>query len=192
MSDLATHPPRLNAQHAAVLVVDLQERLVPAMHQPEALLYRAGAVVQAAGLLGVQTLVTEQYPKGLGPTVPALAEQLGSFTPHEKTKFTSAIQPVLDRLDELDTKQVVVVGIEAHVCVLATCLDLIEAGYGVFPVWDAISSRRLEDKQAARDRLTLAGAVPMTAESVLFECLGDARHEQFRAVQALIRDNPSF
>lgn len=182
--------PRLAPQRSALLVVDLQERLVPVMSEPERLIGRAQLLVRGTQAIGVSLLVTEQYPQGLGHTVPALAEHFDKPVCIEaKTRFSAATDTVLGHLKRLGIESVVVAGVEAHVCVLGTCLDLMAAGYGVFPAWDAIDARSPVDGQAARDRLTQAGAVPTTAESVLFEWLGDAGSPQFKAVQALVRES---
>jgi len=182
-------PARLDRARSAVVLVDMQERLVPAMRKADRLVTRADRLLEAAGLLEVPVLVTEQYPKGLGATVPALAGHLeGAVCVEAKTRLSAAIDPVIGHLRRLGAQSVVLAGIEAHVCVLATGLDLLAAGYQVFPVWDAIGSRSAGDGQAARERLTQAGAVPGTLESVLFEWVGDAADPRFKAVQTLIRD----
>lgn len=189
VSDRIERPARLDRARCAVLLVDMQERLVPAMREADRLVTRADRLLDAAGLLEVPVLATEQYPKGLGATVPALAGHLERAVCVEaKTRLSAAIDPVRGHLRRLGAQSVVLAGIEAHVCVLATGLDLLAEGYRVFPVWDAIGSRSAGDYEAARERLTQAGAVPGTLESVLFEWLGDAADPRFKAVQALIRD----
>ncbi|MFN3166804.1 MAG: isochorismatase family protein [Phycisphaeraceae bacterium] len=188
MTQPITKPPRLVAERSALLVVDVQDRLVPVMRDPKRLIRRAARLVQGAHLLGVPLLVTEQYPRGLGDTVDEIARHF--VNPHcieEKTRFSACIDPVRTQLELIEAEAVVVAGIEAHVCILGTCLDLLEAGYRVFPAWDAISSRRAEDKYAARERLSMAGAVPTTVESALMEWLADAGDSRFRAVQHLIK-----
>jgi len=181
-------PPRLVAERSALLVVDVQERLVPVMRDPKRLIRRTARLVQGAHLLGVPLLVTEQYPRGLGDTVDEIARHF--VNPHcieEKTRFSACVEPVRTQLELIEAESVVVAGIEAHVCILGTCLDLLEAGYRVFPAWDAISSRRAEDKYAARERLTTSGALPTTVEAALMEWLADAGDGRFRAVQNLIK-----
>ena len=184
--------PRLLPDHSALLVVDIQERLVPVMRDRQRLIRRAARLVQGAHLLGIPLLVTEQYPRGLGETVEEIARHF--VDPHcieQKTRFSACIEPVQTQLELLGARSVVVAGIEAHVCILGTCLDSLEAGCTVFPAWDAISSRRAEDKHAARERLTMAGAVPTTVESVLLEWLADASDRRFRQVQNLIKGESS-
>ena len=188
MTQPTPNPPRLLADRTAVLLVDLQERLLPVMRDRQRLVRRAARLVQGVHLLGVPLLVTEQYPRGLGDTVEEVARHI--VDPHcieEKTRFSACIEPVRTQLELIGAESVVVAGIEAHVCILGTCLDLLEAGYTVFPAWDAISSRRAEDKHAARERLTMAGAVPTTVESVLLELVLDASDSRFRQIQNLIK-----
>lgn len=188
MQPTANNPPRLDPDRSAVLLVDVQERLVPVMRDRERLIRRAARLVQGSHILGIPLLVTEQYPRGLGETVDEIARHF--VDPHcieEKTRFSACIEPVQTQLELIGAQSVVVAGIEAHVCILGTCLDLLEAGYKVFPAWDAISSRRAEDKHAARERLMLAGAVPTTVESALLEWLADASDSRFRQVQNLIK-----
>lgn len=187
MSDTPRKPSRLLPYRSALLVVDLQYRLVQVMHDRKKLRRRASRLVQGSNILGIPQLVTEQYPRGLGDTIEEVARHIVPQCIEEKTRFSAYIHPIRERLRELDVDSVVIAGVEAHVCVLRTCLDLMHAGYRVYPVWDAISSRRIEDKEAARDRLTQAGAVPSTVESVLFEWLGDADDSRFHLIQELIK-----
>ena len=180
--------PRLIPDRSALLIVDMQERLIPVMRDSQKLVRRTARLVQGAHLMGVPLLVTMQYPRGLGETVNEIARHF--VDPHcieEKTLFSACVDPVRTQLELLGVESVVVAGVEAHVCILGTCLDLLDAGYRVFPAWDAISSRRADDKQAARERLNQAGAVPTTVESALLEWVGDASHGRFRLVQELIK-----
>jgi nicotinamidase-related amidase len=186
MRDKDRKPSRLLPHRSALMVVDMQYRLVQVMHDRKRLKRRASRLVQGSTILGIPQLVTEQYPRGLGDTVEEVARHLVPKCIEEKTKFSAYIHPIREKLSELGADSVVICGVEAHICVLRTCLDLIEAGYRVYPVWDAISSRRAEDKAAARERLTQAGAIPTTVETALFEWLGDADDSRFRKIQDLI------
>lgn len=189
MTHMPDNPPRLDPQRSALLVVDLQQRLVPVMSEPERLIRRARLLVRGAQALGVPLLVTEQYPQGLGHTVTGIAEHFDSPVCIEsKTRFSACTEPIMGHLERLKPEGIVVAGVEGHVCVLSTCLGLIGAGYRVFAAWDAIDARSPLDIQAARERLFQAGAVPTTAESVLFEWLGGAGSPGFKAVQALARE----
>lgn len=192
MSDLPPKPSRLLPYRSALLIVDLQYRLIQVMHDRKKLVRRASRLVQGSNILGIPQLVTEQYPRGLGETVEDVARYLVPQCIEEKTRFSAYIHPIREKLKAMpEVDSIVIAGVEAHVCVLRTCLDLMHAGYRVYPVWDAISSRRVEDKDAARDRLTQAGAIPSTVESVLFEWLGDADDSRFRQIQELIKGDPN-
>ena len=187
MRDQGRNPSRLLPYRSALLIVDLQYRLVQVMHDRSKLKRRASRLVQGSNILNIPQLVTEQYPRGLGETIEEVARYIRPECIEEKTRFTAYIHPIRERLNELDVDSVLIAGVEAHVCVLRTALDLMQAGYRVYPVWDAISSRREEDKQAARERLTQAGAVSTTVEAALFEWLGDADDSRFRQIQDLIK-----
>ncbi len=179
---------KLQIDQTALLVVDVQEKLQPHMHNAAELLCQAGRLIDVAGVLELPVLVTEQYRKGLGLTHPALSAR---FTPdisiHEKMKFSACIEPVRQQLQRRAVRSVLVCGIEAHVCVLQTCLDLVDSGFLTAVTVDAIGSRRLADQQAAVMRMTQAGVIPTTVESAAFELLHEAGGEQFKSVLSLIK-----
>ena len=177
---------RLLPDRSALMIVGFQYRIVQVMHDRKKLKRRVSRLVQGGNILGIPHLITEQYPRGLGDTVEEVARYLKPGCTEEKSRFSAYIAPIREKLDQLDVDSVVIAGVEAHVCVLQTSLDLMEAGYRVYPVWDAISARRVEDKDVARQRLTQAGTIPTTVETVLFEWLGDAEDGRFRKVQDLI------
>jgi nicotinamidase-related amidase len=180
--------PRFTLEHTAILVVDLQERLVPHMHNPAALIQQVGRLTDGANALGVPLLVTEQYRQGLGVTVPEIASRLtGAACNHDKLKFSACIEPVREELSKRGIRSVVVCGIEAHVCVLQTCLDLIDTGYVAAVVIDAIGSRRTSDQEAAVQRMVQAGVVPTTVESILMELVHEAGTPRFKAVLPFIK-----
>lgn len=179
--------PRLILDHALLLVVDVQEKLLPHMHNAEAVVRRAGVLIDGFTVLGRPILVTEQYRKGLGVTMAELAGKLRGAQTFEKLKFSACIEPVRQALIEREARCVVVCGIEAHVCVLQTCLDLIDAGFVTALACDAIGSRRAEDQAAAVLRMTQAGVLPTTAESALLELVHEAGTERFKAVLPVIK-----
>jgi nicotinamidase-related amidase len=180
--------PRFTIEHTAILVVDLQEKLLPHMHNAKALTQQAGRLIDGANVLGVPLLVTEQYRKGLGVTVPELASKLaGAACNYDKLKFSSCIEPVRETLTARGVRTVVVCGIEAHVCVLQTCLDLIDAGYVTALVTDAIGSRRAFDQETAVQRMIQAGVVPTTVESFLFELVHEAGTPRFKALLPIVK-----
>ena len=175
----------LTAETAVVLLIDLQERLVPALHDGETVVARAGRLAEAARLLDVPIRATEQYPAGLGRTVPPLAGY-----PQEvltKTAFSAVADPGFHALLPSGVSEIVVAGCEAHVCVLQTVLGLLPRGRRVLVVADAIGSRDPADRTAAIDRARQHGAEIVTSEMVLFEWLRDAQHPRFREVQKLLK-----
>lgn len=179
---------RLIAEHTSVLMVDVQERLTPAMSHPASLQQQVGRLIDAAGLLDVPVLVTEQYPRGLGPTVEVLASRLAVDTVrHEKLKFSACIEPVRTAMTAGGIRSVLVCGIEAHVCVLQTCLDLLDAGFTVAVVADAVDSRRPLDRDMAIQRMVQAGVLPVTVESAVLEMVHEAGGDRFKAVLPLIK-----
>lgn len=180
--------PRLRVNQTALLVIDMQEKLVPAMHEPESVTSQVGRLIDGANALSVPILVTEQYRKGLGTTIAPLAKKLeNAVCCEEKLKFSASIEPIRQHLIENQIRTVLVCGIEAHVCVMQTCLDLLEAGYVTAVAADAISSRRESDQSIAISRLIQAGIVPVTVESALLELVHEAGTEAFKSVLPLIK-----
>lgn len=179
----------LSRNDAVLVVVDVQER-INAVMADQGHLARIAVLVEACAALGVPVIATEQYPKGLGPTVPSLATLL-SEPPLVKGSFSCAREPaVLAALEATGRRQAVVAGIEAHVCVLQTALDLVAAGFQVHAPHDAVSSRRPSDKEWALQRMAAAGVVVTTTESALFELLERCGTDEFRAVSRMIREVP--
>ena len=179
-------PLRLDRTRAALLLVDFQERLLPAMHEAERVLANAVRLARGAALLGLPVAVTEQYPKGLGPTVPPLAEVVTGAARFEKLTFSACGATGLP--DWLRGRgQVLLAGIESHVCVCQTGLDLLGAGIDTLLVADAVSSRTPVNARFGVDRLRAAGAVVVSTEMALFELLGSAPAAEFKAVQSLVK-----
>ena len=175
----------LTARGSVLLLVDFQERLMPAIHDGATVVARAVRLARAAQLLGVPVCATEQNPDGLGPTVPPLAAHPQLVV--AKTAFSAVAHPGFATLLPPGTREVVVAGCEAHVCVLQTVLDLLDGEYRVVVVADAVGSRDPADKAAALDRAGRHGAEVVTSEMVLFEWLRDSRHPRFREVHRLLR-----
>ncbi len=151
---------------------------------------RASRVVaHGARLLGVPVVVTEQYPKGLGRTAAEIAAVLPEdFEPVEKTAFSSCgAQEFVARLEAAGARQVLLCGIEAHVCVNQTAHDLLARGYQVHLLTDCVSSRAEQNRRVGLDKMLRSGALPSSTELALFELMRDARHEQFKAIQKLIK-----
>ncbi len=182
----------LNAQRSHLLVVDIQARLMPAILDAESMIGRAVLLLQAAARLRVPVTVTEQYPKGLGPTLPSIIEALpADAAVLPKTSFSAAGDAaVTERTASLrgsGRDQIVICGAEAHVCVLQSALGFRSEGFDVFVVADAVSSRSSASVSAACARLLHAGCHWVTAEMVVFEWLERAATDDFRALAPLLK-----
>lgn len=188
-SESVRSPELLHRASSRLLIVDVQEKLVATL--PEAtrgrLLSSCRFLAEGARLLGVPTSITEQYPQGLGPTAAALQEFSADrpskkrFSCVECLGWPSAAEATDDRF------QIVVAGMETHVCVLQTVLELLASGYQVFVVADAVASRREIDQHIALERLAGSGAIPTTAEGVLFEWVETAEATEFKQISALVK-----
>lgn len=168
-----------------LLLIDLQQRLMPVIHDNEAVIARSVRLAEAAQLLDVPVRATEQNPAGLGPTVPPLAAYPQAVLP--KTTFSATEDPGFAALLPAGAREIVVAGVEAHVCVLQTVLGLLGSGRRVIVAADAIGSRDPADRAAGIERARQHGAQIVTSEMVLFEWLRDAKHPKFREVQKLLK-----
>ncbi len=177
---------RLKAESSVLVLIDVQDKLLVKIPTAAGLVRNAAFLLDAAALLGVPVRATEQYPKGLGPTTPELARRLPQ-PPAAKTAFSCCgAGTFLEELEMLRRPNVVLAGMETHVCVAQTALDLLRAGLHVFLPVDALAARGAADHDAALRRLEQAGAVPTTAEAVAFEWAADSAHPQFKALSALV------
>jgi len=178
--------PTLDRSRSVLAVIDFQERLVPAIAGGDEVVANAVRLLSAAEQLGVPVLMTEQNPKGLGPTVPELARPEGAVPVVAKMEFDACrARGVIDALPP--GHHIVVAGCEAHVCVLQTVLGLLDRSRRAYVVADAVGSRRPENKAAALARLDRAGAEIVTTEMVLFEWLGTAEDPSFKSVVGLVK-----
>jgi nicotinamidase-related amidase len=175
----------INPETSALLVVDFQARLLPAIDGGASALANARRLLDAAGMLGVPTLFTEQNAEGLGATVAELSASRTATVVHKMTFDACRADGFPEMLP--NRPDIVVAGCEAHVCVLQTVLGLLDAGRRVFVVRDALGSRRAESKDTAVGRMERHGAEIVTTEMVVFEWLGSAQHPRFRDVVALIK-----
>jgi len=178
---------KLEVSGAVVLVVDIQEKLLPAIDGAEMCAAAAGRMIEAGRVLELPVLVTEQYPAGLGPTCAAIRAAIGDVTPVVKTRFSACVDELVQQMVRLSRRQVIVVGIEAHVCVQQTVLDLLRTGYLPYVCADAVSSRRAVDRETALHRMRQAGAIVTTTESAIFELLGQAGTEQFKRILKFVK-----
>ncbi len=173
----------------AILLIDMQERLIKAMDNAEAVLNRQQLLLHAAGILNLPVVVTEQYPQGLGPTIPALTELLPPGTPVvAKTSFSCFDEPKFAvELAARQYRTLIVIGCEAHVCIQQTVLDALARGYQVVLAADAVTSRSGYNIDWALALTREAGAAVMSAEAALFWIVRDATHPDFRALSKLVR-----
>jgi nicotinamidase-related amidase len=175
-------------EDSLVLVIDFQERLMPSIYKHEELEKKAGIFIKGCRILDLPILVMQQYTKGLGETAQALKDALGEFEYIEKITFSGCGNAeFVQKLESSGKKNIIVTGVEAHVCVQQTVLDLLAAGYSVYVLADCIGSRSELDKVYAEKRMAQAGAVITTAESVLFELLVRADHPKRKDISNLVK-----
>lgn len=177
---------RLTAADSALVVIDIQDRLLAKIPTAAELVRNTAFLLDSAALLGVPAFGTEQYPKGLGPTTAEIARRLPAGLPAKTAFSCCGASGFLSDLRQTGRSNVVLSGMETHVCVLHTALDLLEAGFTVFLPVDALASRAAIDHATALRRLERTGAVPTTSETVAFEWVADSAHPQFKAVSKLV------
>lgn len=180
----------LEAAKSSLLVIDIQERLLPAMASPQQVISNTAILLHAAHMLHLPVTVSEQYPRGLGHTAAGLQLPAEAYR-FEKIHFSCWRERVianhLIQLHEHGRPQVIIAGIEAHVCVLQTAIDMAAAGFGVFVVLDCLSSRKEFSVAVALDRMRSSGVQVITLEMALFELLGQAGTAEFKALSAIIK-----
>lgn len=179
----------LNPDESVLVVVDIQQRLVSAMPDQVAktTITQTQRLLKAAQILALPIIVTEQYPKGLGSTVTELADCLNDADVVEKTAFSCVNVPAFaERLKSLGRKQIVLTGMESHICILQTALDLLARDFQVYVVEDAVCSRTADNKYNAIQRMRHADIVITNMESTLFEWLADAKHPAFKSLSKLV------
>ena len=179
---------RIQREQAAGLVIDIQEKLFPFISGHEDLAVKSGILIRGLQVLKIPIVITEQYTKGLGPTIQPVRELFDPNSHLEKLAFSCCDDPtIMDRLNSMDKKFIIITGIEAHVCVLQTAIDLLERHFVPVIVEDCVSSRRLNDKNMAISRMRRMGALITTYESVLFELLRFSGTEEFKAISRLVK-----
>ncbi len=178
----------LNQEDSILLVIDIQERLLKAVYNRESVLKKSEILAKTAAALDLPVFITEQYPKGLGHTITTLSEALDKAVYFEKTDFNALTdESLLSELKMTDRKQVVLCGIETHICVHQTAAALIENGFEVFVLKDSCGSRFEEEHLMGLSRMKDNGAFITTAEIALFELLKSAKHPNFKELQTLIK-----
>jgi nicotinamidase-related amidase len=180
-------PSLIQPDDTVLLVVDMQDKLLPTIDQADRCIQATTRIIKAGKCLGLPILLTEQYPAGLGRTCAALAELLTDVPLIEKTRFTACVEQVTAQLRALARPHVLVTGIEAHVCVQQTVLDLLRLGYSPYVCADGVSSRRPIDRDVAIQRMRHAGAVVTTTESAIFELLGQAGTDTFKEILKIVK-----
>jgi nicotinamidase-related amidase len=181
----------LDRDRSQLVIVDVQERLLPAMHEGNRMVERCALLLRGAAELGVPILISEQYRNGLGPTVAPLEALKGSAVVREKMHFSCAADPdiLADAANHANAgrRQMVIAGIEAHVCVLQSALGFKQAGFEVYVAMDAATSRRQDSVDLARDRMLANRVTPVNVEMVLFEWLHVSGTPEFKAVSKLVK-----
>jgi nicotinamidase-related amidase len=179
---------RIKRNDTAAVIIDVQEKLFPLIYEHDKLAKNMSILIQGLKLLGVPLLVTQQYTKGLGGTVPQVGEAIGKFDHIEKMAFSCCgDEGFMNEFKKLNKKNVLLAGIEAHVCVLQTTLDLLEAGYQPVVIEDCVSSRFLNNKTVAIERMRQSGAIVSTFESILFELTEESGTELFKGIVKLVK-----
>jgi len=181
-------PDALTVEKTVLVLIDFQERLFPAMHDKEKLLNNVLKLIKGAVTLEIPVIITEQYPKGLGPTIPEIKNLLPDIKPVEKTCFSCCDEPAFAAaLDAVKRKQVLMAGIEAHICVYQTAAALARLFYQVEVAGDCIASRDPENRLAALFKLGTGGVGITTTEMALFELLEQAGTDEFRQILNLVK-----
>jgi nicotinamidase-related amidase len=179
---------RIVKENTIGLVIDIQERLFPVMFENETLLKNCLTLIQGLAELQLPIVTTQQYTKGLGETIPEIQELIPCFSPIEKRDFSCCDEPTVSlKLKELQAKNIIICGIESHVCVLQTAIDLKSAGFNPIVVMDCVSSRSEKNIELAKERFRFEGIMMTSYESILFELTRSAGAPEFRAISKLVK-----
>lgn len=179
---------RISIENSSGLIIDIQEKLFPFIYENEQLIRNTNILINGLKVLQVPLVVTQQYTKGLGTTIPEIQASLGEYQHIEKIAFSCCDEPdFMKEIRKLNKKYIIISGIETHVCVLQTTIDLLENNFIPVIVQDCVSSRRLNDKQVAIERMRKEGAYITTYESILFELLRYSGSDAFRAISKLVK-----
>lgn len=179
---------RITKENTVGLIVDMQERLFPVMNEKETLLKNCQILIEGLGVLGIPLVVSQQYTKGLGETLPEIQSLIHDFEYIEKKDFSCWDTPeIAEILNELGAQNIIICGIESHVCVLQTAVDLKAAGMNPIVVVDCISSRSKANYELAKERFRAEGILMTSYESILFELTRSAGAPEFRAISKLVK-----
>jgi len=179
---------RILAEETMALIVDIQEKLIPVIKDKEDCIRNVKLLLEGFTLLQIPFIVTQQYTKGLGMTIPEIRDRVDNFQYLDKISFSCyEDRRIKEEIDKLKKKNIILCGAEAHICVQQTAVDLRAAGYNVIAVTNCIGSRKAEDKEAALKRYEYEGIINATYESILFELTRKAGSDTFKAISALIK-----
>ena len=179
---------RILQEESVAIIVDIQEKLLPHIHEGEEILTNCLKLVEGLQVLSVPIIITQQYTRGLGPTVPVIVQMIPEFIHIEKISFSCYEEVAFkEKISLLGKQNIILCGIESHVCVLQTCIDLLEAGFKPVVVEDCISSRKSNDKRIAIERMRQEGARITTMESLLFELIRSAGNEIFKRISGIVK-----
>ena len=179
---------RILKENTIGLVIDIQERLFPVMWKKEKLLKNCKILIQGIQELQIQLIVTQQYTKGLGETHADIKSVINDFSFIEKREFSCCDEPtVSEKLKQMEAKNIIICGIESHVCVLQTAVDLKEAGFNPIVVIDCVSSRTKENIELAKERFRFEGIMMTSYESILFELTRTSGANEFRTISKLVK-----
>jgi nicotinamidase-related amidase len=180
---------RINRENAVALVIDFQEKLIPAIGDANGIIRNSVMLIKALKILHVPILVTQQNTKGLGSTVPGISEAIDDFRWFEKMTFSCLREPEFKKaLEQTEKHHIIILGLEAHICVLQSALDLFYNNYSPMIVEDCIGSSNVNDKRVALWRMRDVGALVTTSESILFELCREAGTDEFKEILKLIKE----
>lgn len=179
---------RLNRENSVLVVIDVQSKLIPIIYQKENLIKNLRKIIQGARVLEIPIIITEQYPKGLGSTISEIVSALDEYNPIAKTSFSCCEEKnFTTQLEQTNRGQILVTGIEAHICIYQTCIDLLDSGYEVYLLVDCTSSREKENRDIAINELDSLGIHLTSVEMALFEMLRVAEGKEFKQISEIIK-----
>ena len=178
----------LSTQDSVLIVVDMQERLISKISDKHTVISNAVTLIKSARILNIPIIITEQYPKGLGPTIPEIKDLIVPWQPIDKICFSCfGSNDFSKQMKGLGKNNLILCGIESHVCITQTTLDGLKLNYSVFFVKDAISSRTKNNRETGFERMAQAGAIPVSTEMVAFELLREAGTDKFKQIVSMIK-----
>jgi len=179
---------KLERNQTVLVVIDVQSKLLPVIYDYPALVENIKRIIKCTQILGIPIVLTEQYPRGLGSTVEEIKETLSEYHPIEKVSFSCCEEEnFINRIKQLNRKQILVCGIEAHICVYQTCMDLVSEEYEVHLLIDAISSRKRDNRNLTIEKLNGMGVQITSVEMALFEILKDATSDEFKRISRIVK-----